>query len=779
MLMRSYTMRAGLAASAAIAALCTASPALAQTDSGGEADQDGNDQTIIVTAQRRAQQLFDVSQSISVVTEETLERQAATSFIDYSQLVPGFTLTQENPGETRLILRGLNTGAVGSMVATYVDDAPFGASGSLSNAAVLAGDFDTFDVARIEVLRGPQGTLYGANAMGGVLKFITALPSTDRIEARVQVGAESVRYGEMGYTANAMINLPLSDSIAFRASGFYRDTGGYVDAPDRNARNVNSTESYGARASLLFNATENFSVRLFGLIQRINTDSASSFTADPRTLDPVDAITGLPVGEAGRERYERIADFNRLDYRLYSGTVDYDFGFATLTSVTSYSEQTRDEFNDTSTNAARGTAAAVYAAAGPVGLAFENDVEVEKFTQEVRLQSPDSDRFEWLIGGYYTDESTGLIQEFLPFNLNTQALIPTAGTFGPFTFTRFVTANIDATYEEIAAFASATIKFGPRFEIALGGRYSHNDQSSVQSVIQLGNGAPQLGESSEGVFTWSVAPRYEINDDVALYGRIAKGYRPGGPNFIPLGAPAGFPAEFNSDSLVSYELGIRGQTADRSVAFDGSIYYVDWSNILILSTADSAAGPVGVNSNGGRARSLGAELSLTVRPARGLTFIGTGAYVSAKLLDDTLPPGGGLNLTGGLAGDELPYTPSFTGNISVDYEWTLGGTAEAYVGANIRYVGEQTAGFSAAYRTAFGRRIEIDGFESVDLRAGVDFGRFTISAYVRNLFDAYGVTSAGGYPFAVPAAIGGAGVPLINVSTIRPRTFGINAGVRF
>jgi outer membrane receptor protein involved in Fe transport len=779
MLTRSNTMRAGLAASAAIAALCVATPALAQADSGGDAAQDGNDQTVIVTAQRRAQQLFDVSQSISVVSEETLERQAATSFIDYSQLVPGFTLTQENPGETRLILRGLNTGAVGSMVATYVDDVPFGASGSLSNAAILAGDFDTFDVARIEVLRGPQGTLYGANAMGGVLKFITALPSTDRIEARAQVGAESVRYGEMGYTGNAMINLPLSDSIAFRASGFYRDTGGYVDAPDRNARNVNSTESYGARASLLFNATEQLSIRLFGLIQRINTDSASSFTANPRTLDPVDAITGLPVGESGRERYERIPDFNRLDYRLYSGTINYDFGAAILTSVSSYSEQTRDEFNDTSTNAARGLAAVIYGAAGPVGLAFENDVEVEKFTQEVRLQSPDSDRFEWLIGGYYTDERTALIQEFFPFNLNTQALIPTPGTFSGLTFSRFVFANIDATYEEIAAFASATIKFGPRFEISVGGRYSHNDQTSVQQVIQLGNGAPQNGESSEGVFTWSVAPRYEINDNVALYGRIAKGYRPGGPNFIPLGAPAGFPAEFNSDSLVSYELGIRGQTADRSVAFDGSIYYVDWSNILILSTANSAAGPVGVNSNGGRARSLGAELSLTVRPARGLTFVGTGAYVSAKLLDDTLPPGGGLNLTGGLAGDELPYTPSFTGNISVDYEWTLGGTAEAYVGANIRYVGEQTAGFSAAYRTAFGRRIEIDGYETVDLRAGIDFGRFSVSAYVRNLFDAYGVTSAGGYPFTVPAAIGGQGVPLLNVSTIRPRTFGINAGVRF
>ncbi len=777
--MKSYGKAAHsvLAASAAIAALCTASPAWAQDDTSAS---DEDEQAIIVTANRRAQTLFEVSQAISVVSEETLERQNATSFIDYSQLVPGFTLTQENPGETRLILRGLNTGAVGSMVATYVDDVPFGASGSLSNAAILAGDFDTFDVERIEVLRGPQGTLYGANTMGGVLKFITALPSTDRLMARAQVGVETTRFGEMGYSANAMINIPLGDQFAFRASGFYRDIGGYVDAPDRAARNVNSTESYGVRGSLLFRPNEDISIRLFALLQRINTDSASAFTADPRTLLPVDAVTGVRVGEANRERYERIADFNRLDYRLYSGTIDYDFGFARLTSVTSYSEQTRDEFNDTSTNAARATAAAVYAAAGPVGLAFENDVEVEKFTQEVRLQSPDSDRFEWLIGGYYTDESTALIQEFFPFNLNTQALIPTAGTFGPFTFTRFVFANIDATYEEIAAFASATVKFGPRFEIAFGGRYSHNEQSSVQQVIQLGNGAPQSGESSEGVFTWSIAPRYEFSDYVAVYGRVAKGYRPGGPNFIPLGAPAGFPAEFFSDSLISYELGLRAQTPDRMFAFDGAFFYVDWDDILILSTAQSAAGPVGVNSNGGRARSVGAEFSLTVRPIAGLTVVANAAITDAELRDDTIPPGGGLNLTGGLAGDELPYTPGFTGTLSFDYEWSIGNHAEAYVGGNIRQTGPQTAGFNAAYRAAFGgQRIEIEAYTTVDLRAGIDFGRFNVAAYVRNLFDTYGVVSAGGYPFTVPAAIGGQGVPLLTVSTIRPRTMGINVGVRF
>jgi outer membrane receptor protein involved in Fe transport len=781
------TLRAALSASAAALAL-TATPAAAQgtqatgTPTSDAGQQDAAPSEIIVTAQRREQTLIEVPQSISVIGEETLERQQARSFIDYAQLVPGLTLTQENPGETRLILRGVNTGSVSASVATYVDDTPFGASGSLSNAAILAGDFDTFDVARIEVLRGPQGTLYGANSLGGVLKFITAAPSTAGFEARAQAGIEDTRYGEMGYSANAMVNVPLGETLAFRTSGFFKRYGGYVEAAGRNGRDVNRSDSYGGRASLLFKPNEDLSVRLFALLQNIETDSPSSFLVNTRTLRPANPITGLPLGEANRTRYERIAEFNRLDYRLYAGTIDYDFGFASLTSITSYSEQQRDELGDVSlTEQFRGLANVIYAptAPGTVGAAFENDVQVEKFTQELRLQSPDSDTFEWLIGGYYTDEKTALLQEILPFTLATQALIPTPAKFGPFTFERFVTSQIKAKYEEIAAFASATVKFGERFDITLGGRYSHNEQEATTAIIQLGNGTPQTGESSEGVFTWSVSPRFEINERTSLYGRVAKGYRPGGPNFIPPGAGPDFPTQFNSDTVVSYEIGFRTQTPNRTLALDGSVYYIDWDDILILSSAIVNGTPVGVNSNGRRARSKGAELTATLRPTRGLSIIANGAYVDAELRDDTVPPGGGLNLTGGLAGDQLPYTPKLSANLSADYEWSLGTDVEAFVGGNVRVVGDQTAGFSAAYRAAFGGRIQIDGYQTVDLRAGVNFGRFTVQAYARNLFDEYGVVSAGGFPTAVQPALGGTSIQLMTASTIRPRTIGVLFGAQF
>lgn len=762
-------------AGTALALVASAASAQQAASSGDQIEE------IIVTAQRREQTLMEVPQSISVVGGEALERQAAVSFMDYAALIPGFTVTQDNPGESRLILRGINTGSVGATVANYIDDAPFGSSGSLSNGGVLAGDFDTFDVARVEVLRGPQGTLYGSNALGGVLKFITAAPSMAGFEGKAQAGVEDVKSGGTGYTGNAMLNVPLGETLAFRASGFYRKNAGYVDAVGRTGSNINRSASYGGRASLLFNASENVSVRLFALAQNIEVDSPGSFEVNPLTLKPVSVATGARQGDR-RTRYERIADRNDVDYRLYSGTLNWNVGFADLVSVTSYSKQHQNQFADATPNALRPTVNAIYAPTAPntVGFGQFQTINVKKFTQEVRLASPDSDKFEWLVGGYYTDEKTSLFQRFDPFTLSTQAFIPRPVVFGGRQLQEFVIATIDANYEETAAFGSATYHLTDQFEITAGARYSHNKQDSVQDITQLGTPNTTIGDSGESVFTWSVSPRYEISEHASLYGRVAKGYRPGGPNFVPAGAGAGFPTEFDADTLVSYEAGLRAETADRRFSFDGSVYYLDWKDILITSVVVTAAGPAGVNANGREARSYGFELTGTARPISGLSLVANLAYTNARLRDDTTPPAGGTNGPGGLKGDRLPYTPEWSGNLSADYEWDLTGDMTAFVGGNIRFLGDQTAGFSAAYRTAFGQRIKIDGYQTIDLRGGIVFdNKLTVSAYVKNLTDEYGLTSAGGYPFTVATAIGGTGTPLLRAASIRPRTMGFTVGYEF
>ena len=778
------TLKILLACSAAVGALA-ASPALAQStaaDTTASTDEARSDE-IIVTAQRREQTLLDIPQSISVVGGEQLDRLQAKSFLDFAQLVPGLSITQNTPGQARVILRGINTGSTASTVAIYGDDVPFGQSGSLANGGIIAGDFDTFDVARIEVLRGPQGTLYGSNSLGGVLKYITVAPKLGTFEGKAQAGVESTQSGSTGYLGNLVVNAPLGDTVAVRASGFYHKTGGYVDVVGRNQTNANEAESYGGRGSLLFKPSDKFSVRLTAIVQNIRADSPSSATVNPVTFEYVSPITGLSTA-GQQQRFERFTEFHNVDYRLYSGTVSYDFGFAALTSITSFSKLTQDQISDISDNGARGLANAVYAPNAPntIGIAFPSNVSSRKFTQEARLVSPDSNTFEWLLGVYYTSEKARLDQEFLPFTLATQALIPPATTlppaFGGTPIQHLVIAELNSKYEEIAGYASGTIHFGPRFDLTLGGRYSHNKQSSFQQVSVLGGGSPVLGNSAEGVFTWSVSPRLELSDNAAIYARVAKGYRPGGPNFIPAGAPAGFPAEFNADTLINYEVGVKAQTANHTFAIDASLFYVDWNNILIVTSAIANGQPVGVNANGKKARTYGAEATVTLRPTRGLNVVFTMAYTEAFLRGDTVA-GGGLNLSGGLDGDTLPYVPRYQANVSADYDWDLSDSVHAYVGFNIHLQSDQRGAFSGAYRAAFGKPIELDGFQTVDLRAGADFGSVSVQLYARNLFNSSGLVNADGFPSTIPASIGGTGVRLMKVGSIRPTTLGATVGIKF
>ena len=657
---------------------------------------------------------------------------------------------------------------------------PFGQSGSLANGAILAGDFDTFDVARIEVLRGPQGTLYGSNSLGGVLKYITNAPSTERVEVRAQGGVETSKRGDTGYLANAMVNVPLGEMLAVRASGYYHRTPGTVDRIGLAATNVDRADSYGGRGTILFKPTSTLSVKLFGLLQNIAADSPSAFDANPLTLRPVNAVTAQPSGKT-QLRYERYPEFHNIDYRLGNGTIDFDAGFATLSSITSYATQRQHQISDISTTGTRGTAGAIYGGvgggAGNVGLAFRNNASLKKFTQELRLVTPTSTLFDFVLGGYYTRETTALSQEFLPFNFTTTALIPTPATFAGLTFNRFVYADINAHYRELAAYANGTLHLGTRFDLTLGGRYSDNKQDSFQQVVQLGGGTPVNGRSQEGVFTWSIAPRFEINDRTAVYARVAKGYRPGGPNFVPAGATSTFPTEFNSDTLVSYEAGLKAETADRTFGIDLAGFYVDWDNILILSSATVGGQVVGINGNGQKARTYGGEGTVTLRPTAGLEMTGNLAYTRANLRGDTVQPGA-LNLSGGLDGDELPFVPRWAGTMSADYRWQMGDIG-LYVGGDVHLQDNQKGGFSAAYRAAYGRQLELDGYSTVNLRAGADIGNFTVQLYARNLLDEQGVINASGYPFSVPAALGGTATPLIRATTVRPRTLGAVVGVRF
>ncbi len=735
-----------LSGTALALALCSPAAARAQE---GDADI-GNE--IVVTAQKRSQTLIDVPQSVSVVSGATLEQQGATNFADYLKNVPSLQLVQGTPGQGRLVLRGINTGGVASTVAVYVDETPFGSSTGLANGSELAGDFDSFDIARIEVLRGPQGTLYGASSLGGLLKFVTNAPSTAGFEAKALGGVEFTDGGDASYRGAAMVNVPLGETLAFRASGSYRKQGGYIDSigtAGSNVRNnINDFENYGGRASLLWKPDANLGVRLSALFQNLYVDAPGIVEADPATLKPL-------YGRLTQSEY--LPTFSDVKYRLYNGTVDYDFGGVTLTSATSYGQQLQSFRADYTAN--------LSAALGGPYVYFDQLTENRKWTQELRLASNGGDFIEWLVGGYYTHEKARILQ-----NLKTAA----PGTPGeltpidlPFELALF---NLDSRYEEIAGFANATLHLSPWFDIDLGGRYSHNSQRAEQTTdgILLGTALIDGLRSSDNVFTWSVAPKVIFGERASLYARVAKGYRPGGPNVIPIGSPPGTPTTYEPDTVTSYEIGFKGDTVDRTASIEASLYHIDWKNIQLAAVVNG----FGVNVNGASAKVDGAEIVATLRPTVGLTTSISFAYNDARLSGDTDPVA-----VGAVKGDRLPFTPEYAVNANADYEWDIGSNLIASLGASVRSISRQSGGFDPAYLATFARFPRIKAYEVIDLRAGLDFGRFALNAYANNLTNSGGITST-------QALLGVAGLPrnangALGTGVVRPRTIGVNATIAF
>ncbi|MDH4049204.1 MAG: TonB-dependent receptor [Gammaproteobacteria bacterium] len=731
---------------------------------------------IIVTAQKREQTLAEIPMSISVLDGELLALQQADNFQDMVALVPGLSINSATRGVTRLTLRGINTGGVASTVGVYVADTPFGSSSGLANGAILSGDFDTFDIARVEVLRGPQGTLYGASSLGGVLKYVPAAPNTEKFEGKLQGTVESVKDADPSYAITGAINMPVTDQFAIRASGFYRADEGYIDSIGNNPipalqdpsvnvldgtlvrDGINSLNTYGGRFQALYQPTDSFSINLMALMQDINSDAPNTVDADPATFDP---INNSPVQSRYQEQFTDIA------YRVYSGTLDWDFGGASLQSVTSYGTFEQDFQVDAAVGAGLTggpplSALLTFIFDDPgtpqidtlISSILPQVTSTDKWTQEFRLLSADSDIFEWLIGAYYTDEESLIDQLILAVEPGTQNQI--AG------FPVLAVANLTSDYEEIAVFANATWHITDKFELSFGARQSDNDQSATQNTDgPLAGGAPMTinGSSSESPFTWSISPRFEFNDNTSAYVRVATGFRPGGPNVLPPGAPPGTPSSYDSDSLTSYELGLKMTSANGLFALDAATFYLDWDDIQLFAVVNG----FGVNANGGTAVSKGFEFTAALFPSDDFSVSFNGAFTDASLTQDTSPQVGGLD------GDALPYVPEWGFGLSADYEWAIMGDSTAYIGGTLGYTDSRPYDFDE--RDAGGSLSEVDGYTTLNLRAGLRTERWTFELYGKNVTDEMGITSVG---TDNTVATGYA-----DMAYIRPATYGLLVGVNF
>ncbi|HXS21858.1 MAG TPA: TonB-dependent receptor plug domain-containing protein, partial [Steroidobacteraceae bacterium] len=229
-------------------------------------------QEVVVTAQKRQEKLINVPMAVTAITGASIQSMHLIDFADLETQVPGLSVELEAPGLDKLTLRGENVGGVGSTVTTYLDDVPFGSSNALANGSIAAGDFDTWDLQRVEVLRGPQGTLYGAGSEGGLIKYVTNPPDPTKFAGAFELGDEDVAHGQNALSYKAMVNIPVAGRAALRLDGFYTRLPGYINDPQLGESNVNRGRQEGGRASFLVDVTDNLSIRLTAFGQTLHTD---------------------------------------------------------------------------------------------------------------------------------------------------------------------------------------------------------------------------------------------------------------------------------------------------------------------------------------------------------------------------------------------------------------------------------------------------------------------------------------------------------------------------
>lgn len=704
---------------------------------------------IIVTAQKRAENVQDVPASVSVFDDQRITELHASQLSDYAAYIPGLNVSGlGTPGQTTITLRGIAAIGDGAVVGTYVDDTPLGASSFYARASAFGLDLMPYDIERVEVLRGPQGTLYGASTMGGLLKYVFKDPSASEFELRAGAEASQISGADdLGWGARVGLNAPLGDKLAFRASFYDQETAGYIDNVANGDQDENDYSQYGGRASLLWQLSDALSIKLGGMWQRVETDNNASMAFE---LTGVNPPTGTPSFGDLKTNHVLPEPFTK-DVDYYSLTVNWDAGWGSFVSASSYSTtksvQSQDATPIFGVLYPLLTGGAIPAGQTP----FDVTLELDKWTQEFRLASnPEGGRVEWLLGAFYTEEDSTNVQELFATDNNGQPI----AAFSPY----FAFASLPTNYQEIAGFGNLTFKLTDAFDITAGVRWARNEQEFRQiSGGAILPAADVPGSSEEDVWTWAVSPRFHVNDDTMLYARVATGYRPGGPNaFLP-----GVPPLVDADKLKNYEAGVKTEFMDRRALVNLAVFYIDWTDIQQLQSF----GGVGALTNAGDATSEGVELearwALTDNFQLGLSA----AYTDATL--DEVPPE--ENPNNNVFGVQLPHVPEWSGALTADYGFTLAGHP-ARIGAGWRYVDERQ---SAIVQSPENDSTVLPSYDAIDLNADVTFNRMTLRLFARNVTDERAFTGG-------DLTQDGLDRPVqLDLAVLQPRTVGVSVDFAF
>lgn len=719
-----------------------ASPASAQS-AGGE---EGAVNEIIVTAQKREQRLQDVPISITAIDEDALAKRGYQQMGDYLLAQPSVVIQDRGPARNQIVIRGVSTlvGYENPTVAFYLGETPL--TTGIGIYSLGFPDFKSFDVNRVEVLRGPQGTLYGAGSMGGTVKVVPNEPEFGRVGGQVEASVSITRRGDVGGNIGAAFNLPIGENAALRVVGYQYESPGYIDnafngspdpalpvaelggaswtdfgvsafgVPARYERNVNSARTRGARAYLSVRPTDRFKITLGGVYQK---SVANGLT---------DNLPSLGAFKQSRMFGEGLED----DLKLASLTATYELDGAQITSATAYLDREQTQDRDVS----------VFFLNAPLRLIQSN--HNKNFTQELRIASSGDGPFTWLLGGFYSKTTAravgnmqwlGTPQSVFEF---TSLLTALGALNGPVTIDQPLFRRNDRNKgEQIAGFGEIGYAITDTVTASAGLRVANYKLAT----LGFGDGAFSGGTSisdlraEETVKTPKFQLEFKPDQNQLYYVKAAKGFRLGSPN-LPVSSTcdadlanlglSGVPPIMKSDTLWSYEAGVKQTLGGGRATVNASAFYIDWKDIQTSFLLPNCGFSFGANA--GNATSKGVELEINWRPAEGLTLNGGASFTDARLSNDS-PAGTGI---GGKKNDRLPGIPRWAVQGGIQYDYPLLG-AEAFSRIDVRYISDYLNRFPGDLSSA---AQPAGDFAVVDMRLGVAIDkRFSAEIYGANIFD--------------------------------------------
>ena len=722
-------------------------------------------QEVVVTAERRSENLQTVPLSVTALDNSNIERMGITTLKDLAREVPGLTVVSSGPGQNILIMRGISsTAGTTATVGYYLDDTPIQAS---SNAALLSArgvvDPALFDLARVEVLRGPQGTLYGSSSMGGTVKYVTTQPDATRFSATVGSQLSYTDGGGPNVETTGTLNMPITDAVAARVSAFYRHNDGFIDrySIDPNhylavnptagvARNVNSENTSGVRAVVKIDATSNLSITPSVIFQEQRLGGPFNFDSPQGSFDNLIQARDTAEPTSQKTWIGNVTVRETLpEFEVMSSTSYYD----------------RDiMINEDASNV-------LYFFFSPVPqssvypVSMHGDYRNKEWTEEGRFTSTFQGPFQ-VTGGVFYHYVEAPLQSSIPDTPGYQA------AFGdPFGGEIVYAGTRNASLREYAVYSEASYDIPDILKVTAGVRGFRVDQTFLQTGEGVLNGGTTVNGSTSR--DTGANPKLTLSHaftaDDLVYVTASKGYRPGGPNnpapasvcgadVGTLGLSQSQLTKYNSDHLWNYEIGGKSRWLDRRLTINGAVYYIDWTAVqqqIVLQCGFN------ITANFGKATSKGGELEVAYVPVDGLTFSASGSYTDATL-------GNAIPGSDAQKGDRLTDVPRWTAAISGEYERSMSGTMSGFAridftdrdGANALY--DRTSPF-----------YHYDGFGLLNLRIGLETREsWKASLYLDNAFNKIGET-------ALPVAIAADLPTTRRLAVNTPRTVGVSLQYQF